>query len=226
MVSSAVTFDAVTVAPLPRLLAAYAGKEATRHRLIWAFDARLADIVRTTREPLIGQMRLTWWHDVVTDQAGVKGRGDPLVDALRQAGVTAAPAALLALIEGWEALLETASPHDDALTDFAGGRGGGLFRSLAGVNDGGPDWLNAAGIVWALWDLSGHIMDEETARRAIALARTRLDAVSGYRWPRNWKPLRIAFGLARHDVITGRRAPAILSPVLYARVLRLALIGH
>lgn len=224
MVNNAVTFDASAIAPLPRLLAAYAGRDAARHRLVWALDARLADIIRTTSEPLIGQMRLTWWHDVVTDRASAKGRGDPLVDALRLAGITSA-SALLPLIDGWEALLETGPLDDEAFSAFAYGRGGGLFRLLAG-EEGLPEWLDAAGAVWALWDLSGHVTDEGVARKALALAAGRMDTVSGVRWPRRWKPLRIAYGLAHHDVMAGKRAPATLSPALYSRMLRIAFVGR
>nr|ART35572.1 A40 [uncultured bacterium] len=192
--------------------------------MIWALDVRLADIVRTTREPLIGQMRLTWWHDVVTDHAGIKGRGDPLVDALRQAGITSALAALISLIDGWEVLLEAGELDDDALTDFARARGGGLFRLLAD-GKGTAEWIEDAGTVWALWDLSGHITDEGTARRALALASGLLSAMPAAR-RRNGKPLRIAFELARQDVMAGRRAPAALSPALYGRMLRIALVGR
>nr|ART38503.1 G8 [uncultured bacterium] len=193
--------------------------------MIWALDARLADIVRTTREPLIGQMRLTWWHDVVTDHAGIKGRGDPLVDALRQAGISASPAALISLIDGWEVLLDAGELNDDALTAFAMARGGGLFRLLAD-GKGTTEWLENAGAVWALWDLSGHITNGGTARRALALARALLDAMPAAPQWRNSKPLRIAFGMARQDVMAERRAPATLSPALYGRMLRIALVGR
>ena len=56
--------------PLPLLLSAHAGADASRHRAIWAFDAQLAKVARTTRERAIGQMRLAWWNDVIDDPAG------------------------------------------------------------------------------------------------------------------------------------------------------------
>src|SRR3546814_7046937 len=33
---------------------------------LFALDATLADVLRTTTEPMLGQMRLTWWHDALT----------------------------------------------------------------------------------------------------------------------------------------------------------------
>jgi phytoene synthase len=217
------------LAPLPRLLVAHAGARLARHRLIWAYDARLADIVRTTSEPMIGQMRLTWWHDVLTDEAGTKGRGDPLVGALRTEGLAGAGQdGLLAMIDGWEALLDPA-PEDAALRLFGEGRGGGLFRALAGGSGGRgdvPDWLNAAGTVWALWDLAGHVSQAGTAERAMRIAQATLADVPARGWRPEWKPMRIAFGLARHDALAGRRPLPSLTPGLYGRLIRIALFGR
>lgn len=221
----------LAVSPLARLLSGYAGDAAARHRLLWAYDARLADIVRTTREPMIGRMRLTWWHEVLSDAAGVKGRGDPLVDALRAMPPAENPGAgMLRMIDGWEALLD--QPLDDAaLRAYADGRGGGLFAALAGdVQDDG--WLEREGALWALWDLSGHSGDTLLTERAIGMARgdagerPQFPKSWSKSWPKSWTPLRIAAGLARQDIAAGRPAPADMTPGLYARLLRVAVIGR
>lgn len=215
--------------PLTRLLAAYAPRERmTSDRLLWAFDARLAQVVRTTTEPMIGQMRLAWWEDVLSDQGETKGRGEPLLAALRHAGLTAQPG-LGGMLDGWEALLGDAAPDDIALRAFGVDRGGGLFQALSGETHP-PEALIHAGAVWALWDLSGHVGSADEAARAIGMAQTVLetrnarDWVRG--WPRAWRPMRLAFGLAAHDVKRGQAAPRNLTPRLYARLLRLALVGR
>lgn len=205
--------DPLSLAPLARLLSAYGSRA---HRLIWAYDARLADIVRTTREPMVGQMRLTWWHEVLSDDARIKGRGDPLVDALRaEPDVIAARDALLAMIDGWEMLLDPLPLEEAALRGFAEGRGGGLFRALDPQAD--PD----AGALWALWDLSGHVGDATTARRAVDLARTYLSADI-----RGNKAVRLAARLARHDIARETAGPREMTPRLYARLLRMAMLGR
>ncbi len=209
--------DTVTVSPLATLLAAYGGMDAARHRLVWAYDARLAQLVRSTSEPMIGQIRLAWWQEALSDPAGVKGRGEPLVDAMRAARLTSLPG-LSAMIDGWEGML-----GEIDLDLFARGRGGGLFQALAGVADV-PDWLVDAGRVWALWDLSGHVGDPALAARAVALARESL--IEAAPWPRGWRAMRIAHGLARHDVMRGRSAPSGLTPALYMRHWRVALVGR
>lgn len=211
------------LSPLAGLLAAYAGPDAERHRAIWRYDARLADLTRTTSEAMIGQMRLAWWNDVIDDPTGVKGRGEPTVDALRATGAIRAPG-LAVMLDGWEILVVEPEVGAAELQDYARGRGIGLFRALAGSDDL-PDWLERAGQVWALWDLSGHVGDEALAQAALKLAEETLPSDTG-KWRPEWKPLRIAYTLARQDVLAGRRAPVGMPRGLALRVLRIALVGR
>src|SRR3546814_18116759 len=91
------------LATLPSLLSAYAGPDAPRHRLVWALDARFSRLVATTSEPVIGQMRMAWWNDALTDESGVRGRGEPLIDAMREIkGLP--PCGLSQWLDGWDAL--------------------------------------------------------------------------------------------------------------------------
>lgn len=206
------------LSPLTRLLSAHAGPDAPRHRLLWALDARFARLVATTSEPMIGQMRLAWWNDALTDESGVKGQGEPLIDAMRGLGI-APPHGLSQWLDGWEALIGEIDLHA-----YAEGRGGGLFRALAGRDDI-PAWLVQAGAAWALWDLSGHIGDRDVAGRALAMARGYLLREKPV-WPAEWRPMRIAYHLARHDIEKGDCAPAGLTPALYLRLMRVALLGR
>ncbi|MBH1998561.1 MAG: hypothetical protein I8H96_05425 [Sphingomonadaceae bacterium] len=216
--------DGQTLSPMAQMLAAYGGADAARHRALWAFDARLAHLARTTSEPMIGQMRLAWWNDVIDDADARKGRGEPVVDAMRATGAVAAPG-LGAMIDGWEVLVVEPEIDVQGLHDYAVGRGGGLFRALAGVADA-PDWLIAAGKLWALWDLSGHVGDDRLAREALTLAREIAPDAAGAAWPRGWKPLRIAFTLALQDVMADQRAPVGMPRSVAWRVLRIALVGR
>lgn len=218
--------------PLAALLSAHAGALGARHRAIWGFDGRLAKVARTTSDRAIGQMRLAWWNDVIEDADARKGRGEPVVDAMRATGAIAA-LGLVAMIDGWEVLVVEPEIDADGLRDYAVGRGGGLFRALAesGAESGtdvpdAPEWLVAAGQVWALWDLVGHVDDPALSEAALKLARDLLPQVEGARWPRGWKPLRIAFTLARQDVLAGQGAPAGMPRGLALRLLRIALVGR
>ena len=210
--------------PLAMLLSGHAGRFADRHRALWALDGRLAHIARTTTDPAIGQMRLAWWLGVVTDEAGVKGQGEPVVDRLRSIGALGAPG-IPALLDGWEVLVVEPEIDLVGLRDYATGRGGGLFQALADVADA-PDWLIAAGKVWALWDLSGHSGEDALVEAAIGLARDLVPQVGDPVWPKAWKPLRIAYLLARHDVMHGQRAPVGVTRAMAWRLMRIALVGR
>ncbi|WP_443019001.1 MULTISPECIES: hypothetical protein [Sphingobium] len=186
-----------------------------RHRLLWTLDARFARLAATTSEPMIGQIRLAWWQEALSDEVGAKGRGEPLIDGLRALGALP-PAGLSAWLDGWEAMV-----GDVNLDAYADGRGGGLFHALAGEGEVSP-WLTQAGAAWALWDLSGHVADPSLAVDAISLAREKMPSIS-QPWPAAWRPMRIAYGLARQDILKGRAAPKRLTPGLYLRLLRVAL---
>lgn len=168
-----------------------ADARASLHAL-WALDAKLAAILRTTTEPLIGQMRLTWWHDAVA-RAGEIG-GEPLLRALAEARL--APGMLQRIVEGWEALLEEAD--DAALSAYADGRGGGLFEA-ATERIGAAEPARDAGAGWALVDLARHHSSPAVAARALALARVRLDRAPR-RWGRAGRTLGALTKLARRDL--------------------------
>ncbi|MGE4323242.1 MAG: hypothetical protein AB7E60_09465 [Sphingobium sp.] len=181
-----------------------------------------------TREPTIGQMRLAWWEEVLTDAAGDKGRGDPLVDALRGTGAMTQEGVLpglLSMLDGWEALLLMEESDQPALLRFAQARGGGLFAALARRDGEMKDSLSAAACLWALWDLSGHVGDARTRTDAITLAATFLRDTGRDEWPRACRSLRIAAALARHDIARGRAAESTLTPRVYGRLVRIALVG-
>jgi len=218
------TQDIAPQAPLTRLRCAYARPEdAAAARLVWALDERLADLVRSTSQPMIGQMRIAWWDETLGDGSGAKGRGDPLVDALRATGLARRPG-LPAMLDRWEALLGDGIDSASLLT-FADGRGGGLFRALADEHEG-PPWLAASGRLWALWDLARHLGPDDPMRAAaLDLAREALPGIVAARWPRRWKMLRLATGLARHDVARGLSPSGRLTPRLYLRLVRLATLG-
>lgn len=202
--------------PEVRLVAAYVPVSARPvFTALWALDARLAGILRTTSDAMIGQMRLTWWHDAVGRPAEIAG--EPVLAGLADAGI--APAAAQRIVEGWEALLD--GDGDDVIAEYAQGRGGGLFATMAEAI-GADDPVEAAGVGWALVDLARHHSRPEVARRALALAADRLAAAPS-RWSKAARPLAMLTKLARRDL--GGLEPQG-SPRRIAAIAALALIGR
>ena len=182
--------------------AARAGLEA-----LFALDERLGAILRTTREPLVGQMRLTWWHAALTALDAAPPPAEPVLAAIAADVLPRGVAgeALAAQVDGWEALLDDL--NEDAMLRFAAARGGGLFGAAAALLGARDPAIGRAGEGWALADLSMNLSDPETAARARRLAGERLTAVFAPRWSRAGRPLGVLALLAEAD-LAGRSGAA------------------
>ncbi|UIJ43677.1 squalene/phytoene synthase family protein [Sphingomonas cannabina] len=189
-----------------RLALAYAPpNQRAAMAALFTLDDALASVLRTTREPMVGQMRLTWWHDALTNLDGAPPPAEPVLQGLARdvlpLGVTGGT--LAAMVEGWEELLEADPLSDTALEAFARLRGGTLF--VAG-GAGADDPLQAAGTGWALVDLARHARDVELAQRAGTLAAPYFEKALAARWNRANRGWGALAHLARlHDAAPPRR---------------------
>lgn len=184
-----------------RLILAYAPLR-TRAGLaaLLALDDTLAAILRTTRDPMLGQMRLTWWHGALSAlDNGTPPPAEPVLQALASDVMPAVRGTDLAgLVDGWEELLDP-DPLDDArLAVFADRRGAGMFALAARVLEASPsDPVAVAGRGWALADLAAHVSDASLSARAAALAQDALDEATTPRWSRRGRALGALAHLAR-----------------------------
>lgn len=184
----------------------------------FALDALLGDIVRTTTQPIVGQMRLTWWYEALRAIDSDAPRAHPVLQALAQAD--ASGAMLAGMVDGWERLLEPDAPDDAALADYADERGGTLFVAIAQAD---TPALRAAGRGWALADLAANVADGDLAERARGAARIALEAALGQRWPAASRGLG-ALAIDARAGVEGRGDAG--SPGRAARVLRFRLSGR
>ncbi len=210
---------------LQRLLLAYAPAPARGWQgLCWLLDQRLAAVVQRGGDPTIAAIRLAWWDEVLVEEDHAKGGGEPLVEQWRAIAPAGAGAAAERLIDGWRLLLSPEPLSEDDLRDYGLARGGGLFGLIAGGVD---EVLDRVGAVWALWDLAAHVRDEELARQALAAARLLADGAragpDGRPDRRETKPLRLAYAVARPDVLAGIVPAAGFSLRHYGRLLRASL---
>ena len=176
---------------------------------LFALDERLGDIVRATREPLVGQMRLTWWRDALAalDHDRPAPAEPVLVEVHRlllASGLTGA--ALAPMAEGWMAILHDDYASDGSLEDHANLRGATLFAAAARVL-GAADTsaLRDAGRGWALGDLASNISsasESVTIRTGVDLALT---SAFSTKWKRNLRPIGFLALLVRLD-LTGDNA--------------------
>ena len=164
-----------------------------------ALDDALAQLLRTTREPAIGQIRLAWWRErlAALDQAGAPA--EPvllgLATHLVPAGVRGAE--LVSIVDGWEILIEEVLDRE-ALIRFGDQRGETLFRLAGRLRGGVPP--AGAGAGWALADLARHLADIDIAAMARQLAEDALSRGLAKRWPGNLRALGALAHIARLDL--------------------------
>lgn len=184
-------------------------------------DSALAAVLRTTREPLVAQMRLTWWHEALTRLDSAAPPAEPILVSLAATvlphGVSGAR--LATMIDGWEELLDEDLTHDEMMR-FAERRGAGLFGmagALLGARANDP--LAAAGTGWALVDLARHLRDSSAGEKALISARSLLDAATRVRWSRETRALGALTHLALLDAAVPLDRPLpIGSPRRVARL--------
>lgn len=213
-----------TQRPTDRALVLAAAPIAARAPLatLFAVDDRLADIVRTTREPLVGQMRLTWWYEALVALDHAAAPAEPLLQEVQRTILPRGIAgeSLAGMIDGWEALI-VADPIDiAAMARHAEARGAGLFAIAAHILDADSPLLAAAGEGWALADLAAHLSVPAAAATATELAGERISQGFTDSWPPQLRPIGLLSLVAGLD-----RMP--VSPISKAfRVARFRLTGR
>jgi 15-cis-phytoene synthase len=140
---------------------------------LWALDAALGQLVRTTSDPMVGQLRLTWWHERLAALDTGERLAEPVLEGLARHVLhhDVSGAAMAGLIDGWEVLLDSPPLDRDALAHFARERGGRLFALTAILI--GSEVQADAGARWALVDLACHAspaLADGACDAAIALA--------------------------------------------------------
>ncbi len=161
-------------------------------RALWAFDDMLGQIVASTREPMLGEIKLRWWAEQLENE---KTDVAPVLATLAGPLVTLTP-----LVDGWAALLDPLPLGSEALERYAIGRGRALFAE----GDGGM-----CGEGWALADFGYRCDDPQARDVALDLARQRLTKTAIASVAQDSRANAILAELARRDVAGGypRRRP-------------------
>lgn len=155
---------------------------------LWALAERLTRLLRDAREPLIGQIKLAWWRDMLALLASdpvALPKGEPLLAELQ--ATWAGQGGLDALVDAAEAMLLADS--DEARANAARAFGTALFGRSGGAETAGNRW----GLLW------GAALQEDEAEARDLFAAARAEPV----------PPRAAFAGARALLMLDRWAGAI-----------------
>lgn len=196
----------------PRVLVSVPHARRAAMSALWGLAARLTKLLLDAREPLIGQIKLAWWRDMMAmlanDPAALP-KGEPLLAELQ--ATWAGQSGLDALVDAAEAMLLAG---DDAERRAASESfGGQLFTLSGGEAAGGKRW----GLLWGAGVEDG----EREARDLLGQAK-RLAAPSRRVFAGNRSLLmldRWAAAIASHDGERHLRSEGML-------LLRLGLFGR
>jgi phytoene synthase len=208
--------------PIEQRLSLVYATGSARDRLLGllAFDSRCAAIVRSAREPLLGQMQLAWWREQLARVPQTRPVGEPLLGHLQC--WRGEEGALVALAEGWELLLDAPPLPQSAIARFADARAEAwvAMARLAGCREQAAQVVRGARN-WALADLAARVAhpDEREAAQAL-IARQDWSAL---RLPRALRPLVVLHGLARRS---GGARPLLDGGGAFALAVRLGLFGR
>jgi len=188
---------------------------------LFALDTALGNILRTTSEPLVGQMRLAWWREALQGLDTSGAPAEPVLQSLTalvlSLGITGA--ALSAMVDGWEPLLGDSGLG--SIEDHARLRGRALF-AMAGVAldaaEGDP--VGEAGEGWALADLAANLSDPALASQARERAAAMLAHARRSRWSRNGR------ALGALALIADRQLSGPVPPSFVLRLARFRLTGR
>lgn len=188
---------------------------------LFTLDAALGNVLRTTREPLVGQMRLAWWREALQGLDAFGAPAEPVLQSLAAAvlpvGITGH--ALSGTVDAWEPLLGDIG--NGSIDEHARLRGHALFTMAGGaLGAATDDPVCDAGEGWALADLAANLSDPALASRAREGAAAKLTAARRSRWSRNGR------ALGALALVADRQLSGPIPPTFVLRLARFRLTGR
>ncbi|UYY58925.1 hypothetical protein [Sphingomonas sp. S2-65] len=175
-----------------RLILSYA-PDAGREGLgaLMALDDALAVLLRTTREPALGQLRLAWWRESLEKLDRAAAPAEPTLQWLERSvvGRGVSGESLVPVVHGWEVLVEEEQLDQAAMERFGAGRARLFLAAGAVMGAAKDDPLLEAGQGWALADLSAHLTEPQAVETAREMARPFLAQALARKWSSNGRAL-------------------------------------
>ena len=195
---------------------------------LFAIDAAMADVVRTTTEPQLGAIRLAWWRERLEElDHGTHAPPEPRLQAveteLLSRGVRGSD--LAGLERGWLSLFDP-FPWDAGTSEAIWFRGRLLFAMAAQMLERTSDAIEEAGGVWALADVARHCSDVESRTMLVGQARIFARPLGGTKFPSVLRPLSMLAVVAMRDIAHGEPFEREGAPGRAAAMLRHRVSGR
>jgi 15-cis-phytoene synthase len=192
-----------SLTPPNKLALAYArGDSRDVLVLLLAYDSRLAAIISNGKEPLIGQMRLAWWRDVIAKPASSRPTGEPLLAALSTLAPSIAEQvgqAMLQLTDAWGALLAEDIWSAEVLDRHASDKADAVFTHFADVVMPGRYDLQVVQAAGSYWTMATLLEQCRTEPHYDAVSAQLAAMQPVYRMPRALRPLSVLAFAALQD---------------------------
>jgi phytoene synthase len=204
------------------------GRDRPAIEALFMVDAAMRDVVRTTRELMLGSIRLAWWRERLEElDAGVPAPAEPRLEAVQREllprGVTGSDCA--ALEGGWLRMFDP-FPWDVRTAEGIWFRGNLLFGLAARVLGSPDESIQAAGGLWALVDAARHCSDAPSRAMLLEQARTFARGLGGVRYKSALRPLSMLASLAIRDAFRGEPFEPEGTPARAAAMLRHRMTGR
>jgi len=199
-----------------------------RHRpvlaALFAIDAAMGDVVRTSTEPALGAIRLAWWRERLEELDNQPPPAEPRLQAvaseLTSRGIAGREVAVLA--NCWLRLFDP-FPWGMEVAEAVWFRGRHLFALGARILAEPGEAIGAAGGLWALADATRHCSDAQSRDLLLGQARTFAGGIGGAKFPAALRPLSMLGALAIRDAGRGEPferegSPARIAAMLAHRV--------
>ena len=192
----------MTLSPDKKLAFAYLpARDRAAVQALFAIDAAMGDVVRTTSEPMVGQIRLAWWRERLEELDEGAVPAEPRLQAAQRELVERGVAGhdLAGLERGWVRLFDE-FPWDVGTAEAIWFRGRLLFALGAQLLAKTDDAVEGAGGLWALVDAARHCSDAASRGMLVSQAKTFARGLGGVRFPAALRPLSMLAVLAVRDV--------------------------
>ena len=195
---------------------------------LFAIDRAMGDVVRSTREPMLGPIRLAWWRERVEElDQGSSAPAEPRLQAVERDLVPRGVAGrdLSGLESCWLRLFDP-FPWGPETGEAIWFRGNRLFGLAGKVLGGGNEQIQAAGGVWALVDIARHCSDAASRELLLRQARAFAQGLGNFRFAAHLRPLSMLAALAVRDCKRGEPFEDEGTPARVAGMLRHRLSGR
>jgi 15-cis-phytoene synthase len=194
---------------------------------LFAIDRAMGDVVRSTREPMLGPIRLAWWRERLDELDQGSAPAEPRLQQVQREliprGVTGRE--LGALESGWLHLFDP-FPWSVQTSEAIWFRGNLLFGLGARLLGRPDERIQGAGGLWALVDAARHCSDPESRTTLIQQARAFARGLAGVRFPGPLRPLSMLAALAARDSRRGEPFEREGTPARAAAMVRHRLSGR